>query len=180
MPIPGGYVPKFFYRFYRGDVFGFIPAPIFILLIGIAVWLLVSRTIFYRYIYAIGGNEEGAYASRIKVKTIRFLSHIFANFFVGLAGMCLLMLTASGEYRAGIAYSLNSIAAVVIGGIALTGGRGSIWGAIFGAMTLSLLNNVIFYAQVPSFYQEFARGMIVILSLALAALPRLKEMKAIV
>jgi ribose transport system permease protein len=85
------------------------------------------------------------------------------------------MLTAAGEYRAGIAYSLNSIAAVVIGGVALTGGRGNIFGAIFGALILGLLTNVIFFAQVPSFYQEFARGMIVIVSIGLATIPRLRN-----
>jgi ribose transport system permease protein len=178
MPVPGGYVPKFFYRLYRGDILGFIPTPIFILIIGLTVWGLVSKTIFYRHIYAIGGNETGAYASNIKVSKVRLLAHLFAGFFVGLAGLCLLLLTAAGEYRAGIAYSLNSIAAVVIGGISLTGGRGNIWGAIFGALILSLLNNIIFFAQVPSFYQEFARGMIVILSLSLATIPRLREIRS--
>lgn len=179
MPIPGGYVPKFFYRLYRGDIFRFIPTPIFILIISLIVWGIVSRTIFYRYIYAIGGNETGAFASNIKVSIVRFLTHLFSGFFVGMAGLCLLLLTAAGEYRAGIAYSLNSIAAVVIGGISLTGGIGNIWGAIFGALILSLLNNIIFFAQVPSFYQEFARGMIVIMSLSLATLSRLKELRSI-
>ena len=107
MPVPGGYVPKFFYRLYRGDILGFIPMPLFILIVGLAVWAVISRTLFYRYVYAIGGNEKGAYASNIKVSTVRLLSHVFAGFFIGLAGLCLLMLTAAGEYRAGIAYSMN-------------------------------------------------------------------------
>jgi ribose transport system permease protein len=178
MPVPGGYVPKFFYKIYRHALFGVIPTPVVILLIGLAVWALISRTVFYRHLYAIGGDERSAFASGIRVNRIRLLAHLFAGFFVGLGGMCLLMLTAAGEYRSGTSYSLNSIAAVVIGGIAMSGGRGNIWGAIIGAFILGLLNNIIFFANIPSFYQNFFRGMIVILSLSLGALTRVKELRS--
>ena len=125
----------------------------------------------------MGGDEKSAFASGIKLNRVRLLAHLFAGVFVGLGGMCLLMLTASGEYRSGMAYSLNSIAAVVIGGIAMSGGRGNIMGAIVGALILGLLNNIIFFANVPSFYQNFFRGMIVIFSLSLGTLTRLRELR---
>ena len=178
MPVPGGYVPKFFYKIYRSAFLGFVPMPVAILLVGLLVWAAISRTVFYRHLYAIGGDEKSAFASGVRVTRIRLLAHLFAGFFVGLAGMCLLMLTAAGEYRSGTAYSLNSIAAVVIGGIAMSGGRGNIWGAIIGAFILGLLNNIIFFADIPSFYQNFFRGMVVIFALSLGALTRLKEMKS--
>ncbi|MEI6385385.1 MAG: ABC transporter permease [Spirochaetota bacterium] len=177
MPSPGGYVPKFFYKAYRQAFLG-IPTPLIILGCGLLLWFIVSRTAFYRHLYAVGGNEKAAFASGIKVNRVRLMSHLFAGVFVGLGGMCLLMLTASGEYRSGTAYSMNSIAAVVIGGIAMSGGRGNIWGAIVGALILGLLNNIIFFANVPSFYQNFFRGMIVIFSLTLGTLTRIKELKA--
>ncbi len=177
MPIPGGYVPKFFYKAYRSAFLGVIPMPVVILLIGLAVWVVVSRTAFYRHLYAVGGDEKSAFASGIKLNRVRLLAHLFAGVFVGLGGMCLLMLTASGEYRSGMSYSLNSIAAVVIGGIAMSGGRGNIMGAIVGALILGLLNNIIFFANVPSFYQNFFRGMIVIFSLSLGTLTRLRELR---
>lgn len=177
MPVPGGYVPRFFYKLYRSDVLGFLPMPLVLLAAGLLVWAVVSRTVFYRHIYAVGGAEASAYASGIPVRRVRFLAHLFAGFFVGLAGMCLLMLTAAGEYRSGMAYSLNSIAAVVIGGIAISGGRGNIWGAVIGALILGLLNNVLFFADISSFYQNFFRGLIVILALALGSLTRLRELK---
>lgn len=177
MPVPGGYVPRFFYKLYRGALLGFIPMPLALLLGGLLVWAVVSRTVFYRHLYAIGGAEKSAYASGIHVQRVRFLAHLFAGFFVGLAGMCLLMLTAAGEYRSGMAYSLNSIAAIVIGGIAMSGGRGTVWGAIIGAFILGLLNNILFFANIPSFYQTFFRGMIVIVSLGLGALTRLRELR---
>jgi ribose transport system permease protein len=178
MPVPGGYVPKFFYKIYRQSLLGVLPMPVVFLLIGLLVWFAVSRTVFYRHLYAVGGDEKSAFASGIRVERTRLLAHMFAGFFVGLGGLCLLMLTAAGEYRSGTAYSLNSIAAVVIGGIAMSGGRGNIWGAILGAFILGLLNNIIFFANIPSFYQNFFRGMIVILSLSLGALTRMRELRS--
>jgi ribose transport system permease protein len=178
MPVPGGYVPKFFYKIYRGDLLGIIPVPILIIVLGLLIWAVVSRTPFYRHLYAVGGNEKSAYASGLKVGNVRMLAHVFAGFFVGVAGMCLLMLTAAGEYRSGTAYSLNSVAAAVLGGISLAGGRGNIWGAIIGALILGILNNIIFFANIPSFYQNFIRGIIVIFALSLGALTRIKELRS--
>ncbi len=178
MPVPGGYVPKFFYKIYRKLFLGFLPMPLAFLLLGLLVWFVVSRTVFYRHLYAVGGDEKSAFASGVRLARTRLLAHMFAGVFVGLGGLCLLMLTAAGEYRSGTAYSLNSIAAVVIGGIAMSGGRGNIWGAILGAFILGLLNNIIFFADIPSFYQNFFRGMIVILSLSLGALTRLRELRS--
>ncbi len=175
MPLPGGYVPSYFYRWYRGDVLGFIPVPIFILLIGIGVWVLFKRTGVYRYIYAVGGNEDGAYSSGIKVANIKVMAFLFAGFFIALAGVSLLLSTAIGDPRAGAAYTLNSVAAVVIGGISLKGGKGSVTGAIIGALILGLLINIIFYLRVSSLYQNFARGMIIIIALSLATIPKLRE-----
>jgi ribose transport system permease protein len=178
MPVPGGYVPKFFYKIYRSAFLGVLPMPLVILLAGLLVWAVISRMVFYRHLYAIGGDQRSAFASGIRVHRIRLLAHLFAGFFVGLGGMCLLMLTAAGEYRSGLTYSLNSIAAVVIGGIAMSGGRGNIWGAIIGAFILGLLNNIIFFANIPSFYQNFFRGMIVLISLTLGTLTRVRELRS--
>lgn len=175
MPLPGGYVPRFFWRWYRGDVLRIIPVPIFILLIGIAIWIIVKRTAVYRYIYAVGGNEEGAYSSGIKVSNVKLMAYIIAGIFIGLAGISLLLSTAIGDPRAGLSYTLNSVAAVVIGGISLKGGKGSVGGAMVGAIILGLLINIIFFAQISSLYQGFARGLIIVLSLSLAAIPKIRE-----
>jgi ribose transport system permease protein len=175
MPLPGGHVPKFFYRWYRGDILKIIPVPIFILLIGIGVWVIIKRTAVYRYIYAVGGNAEGAYSSGIKVSNVKLMAYVLAGIFAALAGICLLLSTAIGDPRAGLSYTLNSVAAVVIGGISLKGGKGSIGGAMVGAIILGLLMNIIFFAQVSSLYQGFARGLIIVISLSLAAIPKLRE-----
>ncbi|MBN2073227.1 MAG: ABC transporter permease [Actinobacteria bacterium] len=177
LPNAGGYVPKFFYRIYRADVLKVIPAPIFILIIGLIIWFVISRTTLYRYIYAIGSDEEAAYASGLKVSNIRFAAHLIASLFIAIAGLCILLSTATGDFRSGNPFALNSVAAVVVGGVSLTGGKGNIWGAVFGALILGLLNNLIFFAQISSFYQTFAKGMIIVLSLSMAAIPRIFEEK---
>jgi ribose transport system permease protein len=173
LPNAGGYVPKFFYRLYRADLLKVIPAPIFILIVGLVIWYGISRTITYRYIYAIGSNQEGAYASGINISNVRLATHIIASIFIAIAGICVLLSTATGDYRSGTSFTLNSIAAVVIGGISLSGGKGNIWGAVIGALILGLLNNIIFFAHISSLYQIFAKGMIIVLSLTIATLPKL-------
>ena len=89
------------------------------------------------------------------------------------------MSMASGDFRVGQEYALNSVAAVVIGGIALKGGKGSIAGAIVGALILGLINNIIFYAKVSAFYQGFAKGMVIVVALFFGGIPQwLKSLKA--
>jgi ribose transport system permease protein len=172
LPQAGGYVPESFYKVYRVG-FGGVPFPLFVLLLAFLIYWGMSRTAVFRFIYAIGSNEEGAYASGIKVARIRVLAHLFAAVFLCLACLCVLMTVASGDWRTGQEYTLNSVASVVIGGIALTGGKGTIIGAIFGALILGLLNNIIFYSQLSSYYQIFVKGMIVLTSLSFAAIPLL-------
>jgi ribose transport system permease protein len=179
LPVAGGYVPRYFYKIYRVKVAGLLPFPVVVLLIAVIIWIIISRTAFGRYIYAVGSNEEGAYASGIKVSNVRFLAHVVASIFIAMAGVCSLMSTASGDFRVGQEYALNSVAAVVIGGIALTGGKGNIRGAILGALILGLINNIIFYAKVSAFYQGFAKGMVIVLALSLGGIPQwLKSIKS--
>jgi len=172
LPQAGGYVPESFYKVYRIGLRG-VPFPLLVLLLAFLIYWGMSRTAVFRFIYAIGSNEEGAYASGIKVARIRVLAHLFAAVFLCLACLCVLMTVASGDWRNGQEYTLNSVATVVIGGIALTGGKGTILGAIFGALILGLLNNIIFYSQLSSYYQIFVKGMIVLTSLSFAAIPLL-------
>lgn len=171
LPKAGGYVPRFLYNFYKGSLFGFLPNSIVILIAGLLIWYVFSRTAAYRFICAVGSNEEGAYASGISVWKIRFTAHLFAALFIFLAGLCVVMFTTTGDYRTGGSYTMNSIAAVVIGGIALTGGKGRITGAIWGAMILGTLNNIIFYSQASSYFQILAKGLIIVAALCIGVIP---------
>lgn len=175
MPIPGGYVPKFFYKFYTSSILNFIPAPSIILIIGIIICIIITKTSYYKHIYAVGGNPDAAYSSGIRVSNVKILAHLIAGIFVGLASVCLLMSVASGDPRGGQGYLLNSIGAVVIGGISMKGGKGNIWGTIIGAIVLGLVMNIVFYANAPSSYQSFIKGLLIILALSIASIPKLRE-----
>ncbi len=177
LPVAGGYVPRSFYTFYKGTALGAVPNSFSILIAGILIWWIFSRTRAYRYIYAVGSNEDGAFASGISTWRIRLTAHMFASLFIFIAGLCVLMMTATGEYRTGQSYTLNSVAAVVIGGIALTGGRGSIAGAMFGALILGILNNIIFFSGASSYLQIFFKGAIIVLALCIGAIPVLIRSK---
>jgi ribose transport system permease protein len=173
LPVAGGYVPRSFYNFYKGTLFGTLPYSFIILIAGVLIWYVFSRTRVYRYMYAVGSNEEGAFASGISVWKVRLTAHLFASLFIFIAGMCVLMMTATGEYRTGQSYTLNSVAAAVIGGIALSGGRGSIPGAIFGALILGFLNNIIFFSGASSYLQILVKGSIIVIALCIGAVPLL-------
>jgi ribose transport system permease protein len=172
LPQAGGYVPEFFYKLYRTGIAG-IPFPLLLLVLAFLFFWIMSRTVLYRYFYAVGSNEEGAYASGIKVVKVRIAAHVCAAAFLCLACISVLMSNASGDWRSGQEYTLNSIAAVVIGGISLTGGKGTIVGAVFGAIILGLVNNIIFFTDLSSYYQIFVKGMIVLVSLSFGAVPAL-------
>jgi ribose transport system permease protein len=83
-----------------------------------------------------------------------------------LSALAISAQTLSGDARLGLPYMLTSIAALVIGGISLAGGRGSVWGAVFGALALGLIANVIYFAGIPSIYQEFFKGVVICVALS--------------
>jgi ribose transport system permease protein len=173
-PTPGGYIPRFFYKSYQRDLFHFVPIPLLIFLIGLMVWYFFSRRKVAKYIYAVGGNPDGASASGINVARTTLFAFMISSIFVALAGICVVAQTATGDARSGLGYTLNSVAAAVIGGVSLMGGRGNVLGAVVGGLIIGLLINIIFFANIPSFYQEFTKGVIIIVSIAFGLWPRLR------
>ncbi len=173
LPKAGGYVPRFLYNYYKGSFLGIIPNAFLLLILGLALWLIFSRTSAYRYIYAVGSNEDGAFASGISILKTRLFAHLFSGFFIFLAGVCVIMFTSTGDYRTGSSYTMNSIAAVVIGGISLSGGKGSMAGAVWGALILGVLNNIIFYSHASSYFQVLAKGLIIVAALCIGIIPAL-------
>ena len=173
MPISGGYVPKSFYGLYRSNLFGLVPCTVCILIISFGFWFIVSRGSIFRYIYAVGSNDENAHASGINVSAVRIKAHLIASLYICLAALCVLMMTATGEWRSGQGYTINSIAACVIGGISLTGGRGNLLGALFGALIFGFLDNIMFFSQISPYYQIFAKGITVLLAISIGSIPKL-------
>jgi ribose transport system permease protein len=175
MPTPGGYIPEAYYSLYGKSLGGFLPAPVLVLLIAIAICLLLGRLRAFRHLYAVGGSEAASRASGIKVTATKVFAFLISGVFIALAALCVVGQTATGDARSGQGFTLNSVAAAVIGGIAFSGGRGNYVGAIMGGIILGLLINIIYFANITSFYQEFMKGVIIIVALLIGAVPRLRR-----
>ena len=173
LPKPGGTVPAAMTDIYRIAIVG-IPVSVIAVIVAVALWLLLTRTRLMRHIYAIGGDTAAAYASLVPVSRIQASTYGLAGAFSGLAAMALLANSGSGDPFVGADLALNSIAAVVVGGVALSGGRGGAVGAVVGAIVLAIASNVLFFFDVPTTYRQLANGLVIILALALSALGQRK------
>lgn len=142
---------------------GHIPAPIIILLAVFAVsWAVLNYTTFGRYVYAVGGNEKAARTSGISTRTVITATYAISGLMAGLAGLLLTARTTAALPQAGIGYELDAIAAVVIGGTSLSGGRGSLVGTLFGALIIATINNGMDLMGVSSYYQQVLKGLIIV------------------
>lgn len=171
MPQPGGYVPPDFYRLYQANLLGFLPAPLLLLAAAGILWNILRKRRFYRHLYAVGGLEANAWSSGIPVMRVKITAFAVSGALSGLAALAVTAQAASGDANLAHAYTLPSIAACVIGGISLGGGKGRLVGALVGGLVFGFLTNVIFFAHIPSLYQDLIKGMIIIVALAAGVLP---------
>jgi len=132
-------------------------------------WLLLMRTPFGRHVYATGGNREAAWLSGIRVNRVLVRVYVLCGLGAGLAGVLVASRLGAGYPRAGELYELDAVAAVVVGGTSLFGGRGSIWGTLAGAFFIGILNNGLNLYNVSPYDQMIAKGVVL---LAAAALDR--------
>jgi len=169
MPVPGGEVSLAVARTATGKL-GAVPMPLLIFLAGaLACHRLLTRTRFGRSIYALGGNETLAYESGIACGRVKIWVYGTAGLLAALAGMFLSARMFSGDPLAGEPYILNSIAVAVIAGTSLAGGRGGVAGIIGGAYVFLLINNILNLLAISSFYQYVAKGLILIIALAITS-----------
>ena len=164
-PQPGGSVEPVFGDFYAGSVWG-VPIALILVLVALGLWSMLQRYPLGRQLLAVGGNPVAAFHAGIDVRWVKFCGYCIAWCFVYLGSLAISAQTLSGDSRLGLPYTLTSVAAVVIGGISLAGGRGSVWGAAFGAIALGLVANVIYFAGIPSIYQEFFKGIVICIALS--------------
>ncbi|NKL21215.1 ABC transporter permease [Rhizobium leguminosarum] len=145
-----------------GTVAG-VPVPAVILLaVFIVAWVTLKHTSFGRYIYAVGGNERAAKASGVSTRFVITMSYVVSGVLAGLGGLLLTARTTAALPQAGVGYELDAIAAVVIGGTSLAGGRGTLVGSLFGALIIGTLNNGMDLLGISSNYQQFLKGAIII------------------
>lgn len=140
-----------------------IPLPVIILLVVFLISLfLLNKTTFGRYVYAVGGNEEAAHASGIRVNKVIVSVYIIAGLFAGIAGIVQASRISTGQPNIGVGYELDAIAAVVIGGTSLMGGVGTVTGTLIGALIISVINNGLDLLNVSAYYQQIIKGIIII------------------
>ncbi|MBW7459062.1 ABC transporter permease, partial [Paenibacillus sepulcri] len=141
---------------------GPIPVPVLIfVLITVIMAIILYKTKFGRYVYAIGGNENAAKISGIRVGGIKIWVYVINGFLAGLAGILLASRISSGQPNSGMGYELDAIAAVVIGGTSLFGGRGSLLGTIVGVLIIGVINNGLNLMDVSSYWQQIIKGLII-------------------
>ncbi len=159
----------------RGLVFG-VPVPVLIFAAVVALsWLVLAKTSFGRYVYAVGGNERSALTSGIRTKRIILAVYVISGLLAALGGVILTARTTSGLPQAGVAYELDAIAAVVIGGTSLSGGIGSPVGSMLGALIIGVINNGLDLLGVSSYYQQVIKGAIIVLAVLLDPSRRSRE-----
>jgi ribose transport system permease protein len=139
-----------------------VPMPVWISAILVAIFVVITRrTSFGRYIYAVGGNEQAARLSGLYVERIKRNVYMLAGGLAGVAGLLVTARVDAAEPNAGISYELDSIAAVVVGGTSLAGGRGSILGTVLGCLIIGILNNGLVLLEVSPDWQLVVKGMVI-------------------
>ncbi|MFV0314747.1 MAG: ABC transporter permease subunit [Anaerotignum sp.] len=148
-----------------------IPIPVYIMIAVYAVaWYLLERTSYGRHVYAVGGNAKAARLAGVKVKRIITSVYIIGGICAGFAGVIFAARVISAQPTAGTGYELDAIAAVVLGGTALAGGRGRILGTLIGSIILGVLTTGLILLNVPFFTQLLIKGIVIIFAVSIDSL----------
>jgi ribose transport system permease protein len=158
-----------------GPVFGFMGAG-FLIGVPMAVWISAALVLSFhvislhttlgRYIYAVGGNEKASGFAGLRVDGIKIWVYTLGGGLAGVAGLILTARLDAADPKAGLGYELDSIAAVVIGGTSLSGGRGSIFGTVLGCLIIGVLNNGLVLLEVSPFWQQIIKGFVILVAVA--------------
>jgi len=145
-----------------------LPNPVWIMLILAAImWWVMTRTVFGRQVYALGGNEEAARLSGVPVRAVKTAAYVLSAVFAGIAGILLTARLGVAEATIGTGYELDIIAAAVIGGTSFFGGIGSVIGVIWGAALLGIVRNGMALLGVDSFWQQVVIGAVIIIAVVI-------------
>ena len=145
-----------------------IPVPVYIATaVVVAAIFITKKTKLGRYIYAIGGNEQAAKLSGIPINQVKIKVYAIAGALAALGGIIVASRLDSAQPNAGLSYELDAIAAVVIGGTSLSGGKGTIWGTVMGAIIIGVLNNGLVLLNVSPFWQQVVKGSVILIAVAI-------------
>jgi ribose transport system permease protein len=171
-PAPGGDINTDFADALSGALFGRIPASLVLLLaVVLLIWVPYRRSVLGRAAYAIGSSEQAAYMSGVPIARAKFLAYALSGLLASIAGLLLTCITYSGEASAALGgtYTLNSIAAVVVGGTSLFGGSGGAVGTIFGAFVLRTIGDLLFVFDMDPLWQPLFLGFVLLIAVSLGS-----------
>lgn len=169
---PSGVLPPAI-RVLGHDSTGLIPnAALIFMIMAVLADILLSRSIFGRQLYSVGGNARAAWLSGISVNRVRFLSYILSAILAGIGGLVLAGYVGYADQWIGRGYELDSVAAVVIGGTSFAGGRGSIRGTIAGVLLVTVLLNLVLLLNLNVQWQLVIKGLVIIFAVALYSFRR--------
>jgi len=164
----GGFPTSFTTGFFKAEFYGVYPVPVIIMILcGIVGWFVLAKTVFGRRVFAIGGNEVAAKYAGIPVGRVKILVYTITGALCGLSACAYLGYYGAAETNAGNAYELQVIAATVIGGASLMGGRGTVIGAVLGAIIIQLINNTLIIFEVDTSYNQIVMGAAIIIAVVI-------------
>ena len=147
---------------------GPIPIPVIVMLVATTIiWIVLTKTRFGRNLFAVGGNREAARASGINIKKVSIGSFLLSGALIGLGGYMYMSRVNAGVPTGGLTYEGLGISGAIIGGVSFTGGIGSAWGMMIGALIMAVINNALNLAMVDSYIQQIISGAIIIAAVAL-------------
>ena len=153
-----------------------IPVPVCIAIVVVLLAVFITqKTKLGRYIYAIGGNETAAKFSGININKVKMIVYSLGAALAAVGGVIVTSRLDSAQPNAGISYELDAIAAVVIGGTSLNGGKGSVWGTVIGAMIIGVLNNGLVLMNVSPFWQQVVKGGVILLAVIIDKIGEKKD-----
>ncbi|OLP60564.1 ABC transporter permease [Xaviernesmea oryzae] len=165
LPRPGGFVPGWLSTLLAGHT----PVAFLLLLVILGLWKIFLATPLGLAIYAAGDNPVGAFRSGVPIERVKIVSFALSGVLAALAGLFVAAQTGSGDPIIGAPFTLNSIAAAVLGGVGFLGGKGTMRGAVCGSLLLSVMINVMFFLGFPPVAQYVAQGLIIVGAVAVPA-----------
>lgn len=164
-PITKGLSDTFLFQFLgQGYIVG-IPFPVIIMfIVFIVLYVLLHKTAFGKSVYAIGGNEKAAYISGVKLNKVKIIIYSISGMMASISGLIITSRLSSAQPTAGASYEMDAIAAVVLGGTSLSGGKGRILGTLIGALIIGVLNNGLNIISVSAFWQQVVKGVVILIA----------------
>ena len=154
-----------FFSYANGKLFGVIPYPFLIVIaVGVVLHILMSKTVFGRHMYAVGGNQATASYSGVNVKKIRWIVYTISGVLAALAGTITASRVFSGQPTVGIGFEGEAIAAAVLGGTSFTGGKGTIPNTVIGILVMGVMSNAMNLLEISYYWQLVVKGLVILIA----------------